>query len=212
MPDAPRPTQSLFPSAAELRGLDGRPEFSPQAARYLDRLGQSLSQLLEAVERRATARGDSDAQEKLAQIRAALEANGTHPLNVQNLRGQLSEPQTASAPTVTALPALSEPQYEDGALVAYAGVVYRRNRTAEPGSWDPVTNVGSVSTVSSSSTAPGLTLTTTNPTTTPSLALAGVPTRLTLGAKQTAGAPYANDGYVEILDQAGNTVRVMTTP
>lgn len=223
----------VFESVAGLRGIDGRPLVDPRLASVIDGIASALEQILAALD--ASTR-TSNFQLDMKEVRAALESKGSHPLNVTALRGQLSEPQVASAPTVSSLPSLNDTQYEDGALIAYNGVVYRRNRTSDPGTWDPITNVGSVSSFSASPTS---IFDVANPTTTPALSLDNQAANIVLAgpssggaatpsfralvvndlpqaavkstnSKETAGAPYTNDGRIEVTIN-GVAVKLMTT-
>lgn len=69
-------------------------------------------------------------------LRQALQTAGRTPLNVTGLPGQLSQPQKAYVPFVSALPdVLHDPMSQNGALVSFNGVVYWFDGRTEPGRW-----------------------------------------------------------------------------
>jgi hypothetical protein len=137
------PSASTIPLNGKLTTRQLRPlpppDVDPALADYLGHLWDALYQLLDLHAQNDKKITDSTAP-TIDQIRTSLEAHGSSPLNVTALRGQLGEPQVASAPTLTALPALSDSSYEDGALISFNSQLYRRNRITEPGSWDAVTS------------------------------------------------------------------------
>lgn len=75
---------------------------------------------------------------------AAIQANGSSPINVTNLLGRLAEPQFAAAPRVDSLPIPSDPFSQDGGLVSYQQVVYRFDGAIEPGVWRVIGAVASI--------------------------------------------------------------------
>lgn len=66
---------------------------------------------------------------------SALQANGAAPLNVQGLLGQLAQPQYASIPTVTTLPAPDDFLSQDTGVVRYQGKLWMFDATTAPGAW-----------------------------------------------------------------------------
>jgi hypothetical protein len=58
-------------------------------------------------------------------IQSALQANGTHPLDVSNLPGQLQDPQVAAIPTVTNLPNINATS--PNTVVFQGGKIYQAN-------------------------------------------------------------------------------------
>jgi hypothetical protein len=82
----------------------------------------------------------------ISKAQESLQVSGAAPLNVQGLLGQLSQPQLASIPTVSALPAIDDPLSQDTGLVRYQGKLYLFDTTTPPGSWVPVGSVAYVST------------------------------------------------------------------
>ncbi len=77
-----------------------------------------------------------------------LQAGGQAPLNVTGLIGRLAEPQIASAPTVTVLPAFDDPITQDGALVGLSGSststpqLYRFNGVKFNPGWEALSAIG----------------------------------------------------------------------
>jgi hypothetical protein len=70
------------------------------------------------------------------QINAQLQITGSAPLNVQNLPGELAQPQKAKIPEVDALPDWDDPLAQSGGLVRYQGVLWMFSTAGgEPGEW-----------------------------------------------------------------------------
>lgn len=70
-----------------------------------------------------------------AQVRQELQANGSAPLNVQQLLGRLSQPQLSYVPSYAAVPPLSDPYAQDGALAIVNGRLFRFDLANPPGSY-----------------------------------------------------------------------------
>jgi hypothetical protein len=214
------------------------PNLDDRLVRYLQQLESSLNFLLQTADQQKGAIDTNSRQiPSYLQIQQNLQASGITPLNVEALRGKLGESQVANAPSLSTLPALSDITYDDGTLISVSNIVYRRNRTTEPGSWDAISSSGSVT---SFSAAPASIFDVATPTSTPALSLDNQAANIVLAGpgsgaaatpsfralvtndlpsdalhstmtKTIAGAPYANDGYVEVVDKAGTIRRVMTT-
>ncbi len=88
-------------------------------------------------------------------IRTTLQADGSFPLKVTGLTGQLAEPQKARATLVTALPPLNSPLAQSGTLIAFNSGLYFFDTSTNPGTWQPVS--GFITDINSE-TGPSITL------------------------------------------------------
>lgn len=119
-----------------------------QAEQYLVRLAAAVTAVesqLASISRagyitRAQVTGSVDA----TAIQAALQSNGSKPLNVTNLLGRLAQPQLAGAPQVSALPGPNDPLSQEGALIRFNGLLYYFDQSTDPGAWKTVNSVGSL--------------------------------------------------------------------
>jgi hypothetical protein len=68
-----------------------------------------------------------------ADTASALSQNGSNPLNVSGLSGQLPEVQYAAIPIVTALPSVFASQQDQ--VVFMSGHIYHFNAAPSPGAW-----------------------------------------------------------------------------
>lgn len=79
----------------------------------------------------------------VAHIATQLSAGGSSPINVTGLPGVLPTPQTSSGPpTVTALPAASDPLSFIGSLVIFGGIEYQYRSTPSGNAWVRTVSVG----------------------------------------------------------------------
>jgi len=124
-----------MPSLREIPGLDDR------LVRFLEGLNHNINTLLDLANK---SNGDikqaTNNIPSIAQIRTALQANGDTPLNVEALRGKLAQSQLANTPQLSSLPSLNDSSYEDGDVVSVNKVLYIRDRSTEPGTWNQVTS------------------------------------------------------------------------
>lgn len=123
----------------QLTNLRDIPNLDDRLVRFLELLQANINQLMSLHQQNATAISSTSSSIPNSNgIRNDLEAAGIQPLNVENLRGKLAQSQLANIPRLSTLPALSDISYEDGDCVSVSSVIYIRNRSIEPGSWDAI--------------------------------------------------------------------------
>jgi len=107
--------------------------------RFLELMQSNVNQLMSLhIQNLRAIEGTSSSIPDIRTIRDALEAKGSTPINIENLRGKLAQGQASNIPRLSTLPLLSDNRYEDGDTVSVSNVIYLRNRSTEPGSWDPI--------------------------------------------------------------------------
>lgn len=77
------------------------------------------------------------------QTQAALQSNGTHPLNLNGLIGSTATPQTASIPSVLTLPGPQDPLSANGVVVYNSATsqLYRFDGSTIPGTWKLISGI-----------------------------------------------------------------------
>jgi len=118
---------------------------NPRLREYLRILGESYNELegrykqlaikIESVPDNLTnLEGGSDSTD--------LGARGRDPLLVEQLPGQLAQPQIPFAPVVDILPDLGDPQSQNGSLVIFNNMLYQFDGRVSPGTWNPIMGSG----------------------------------------------------------------------
>ena len=114
------------------------PNLDDRLVRFLEMIYDNQQQLL-ALLQGVSDSSSENANPALEKLRSEFESQGLAPINVEALRGKLGQSQLANIPNLTSLPPLNDITYEDGDAVSVSTTVYIRNRSSDPGSWDPIT-------------------------------------------------------------------------
>jgi hypothetical protein len=80
-------------------------------------------------------------QVETGNISKALHAGGEAPLQVDQLLGQLAQPQIPYAPIVSSVPNVNDPQSQDGSLVVLSDGLYQFDGRTSPGAWAKVADL-----------------------------------------------------------------------
>ena len=108
-----------------------------QSLRDLNRRLRTTEALLTTMPKQTAPLTGSGPITTVAQIKNDLEVRGEHPLNVQSLIGRLAQPQIPFVTTGAVVPALTDPQSQDGALflLSTTNTIYRFAASPPPGAW-----------------------------------------------------------------------------
>lgn len=119
---------------ANLKGI-----LPAQAERHIRELTTAVGDNAESIDKLQQAGFVTAAQlPSLQSTQTELSAAGHSPLNVTNLLGVLSQPQTPYLQTLTTLPAINSPLSQNGVVIIYSNALYYFVANPIPGKWKPV--------------------------------------------------------------------------